>query len=110
MAIKDVLPRSGAMQIEQEVTITGNFRDDIGYTVYFGPKRASRVSVRDPQTLKAICPAADAPGKVDILVMADNGITYRIHEAYQYEQAGGNVMQNVGEGPGRREGGGNLAY
>lgn len=112
MAIKDVSPRAGATQVEQVVTITGHFRDDLGYTVFFGPRRASAVTVRDPSTLMAKCPTTDEAGAVDITIMADNGIAYRIHDGYTYQQAGGgNVMENVGEGPARREGaGGNLAY
>lgn len=110
MALKDLQPRSGAVQAEQAITITGNFRDDIGYTVYFGPNRASRTSVRDPETLVAVCPAGKQPGPVDIIIMADNGLTYRMAQAYTYEGGGGNVMEQMGEGPQRQTGGGNLAY
>lgn len=110
MSLKDMQPRSGAMQAEQSVTITGNFRTDLGYTVYFGTERSQRVSVRDEQTLVAIAPTADNPGTVDITIIADNGPAFKIVQAYTYEGAGGNVMEHVGSGPERRTGGGNLAY
>lgn len=109
MSLKDMQPRSGAMQAEQAVTITGNFRPDLGYTVYFGTERSQRVSVRDESTLVAIAPTADNPGTVDITIIADNGPAFKIVQGYTYEGAGGNVMEHVGSGPQRRSGG-NLAY
>ncbi len=110
MALQDLQPRSGAMQAEQTVTITGNFHTDLGYTVYFGTERSQRVSVRDSETLVAVSPTADNPGTVDVTIIADNGPGFKIVQAYTYEGAGGNVMEHVGAGPQRRQGGGNLAY
>ena len=93
------------------MTITGNFRTDLGYTVYFGTERSQRVSVRDESTLVAVCPTTETPGTVDVMIIADNGPAYKIAEAYTYQGAGGgNVMEHVGSGPQRTNGGGNLHY
>lgn len=110
MRLKDMQPRSGAMQAEQTITITGAFHPELGYTVYFGTERSQRVSVRDEETLVAVAPTADNAGTVDVTIIADNGPAFKIVQGYTYEGAGGNVMEHVGSGPERRTGGGNLAY
>jgi hypothetical protein len=111
MALTDLEPRAGAMQVEQSVTITGNFRTDLGYTVYFGTERAQRVSVRDESTLVAVSPTTETPGTVDVMIIADNGPAFKIFDAYTYQgSGGGNVMEHVGAGPRRTGGGGNLQY
>lgn len=111
MALTDLEPRTGSMQVEQPVTIKGNFRTDLGYTVYFGTQRAQRVAVSDESTLVAVAPNTETAGTVDVLIIADNGPAYRITQAYTYTGAsGGNVMEHVGAGPQRQGGGGNLQY
>ncbi len=97
-AILNVDPRAGATIGEQPVKILGtNFRTDIGYTVYFGTKRAGSVTILDPQTLLAVTPQVDEPGPVDITIRADNGPAWRISKAFRYENMGGSVVEGLGE-------------
>ena len=97
LAITNVDPRAGATAGEQSVKISGNnFRRDISYTVYFGNKRAARSTILDDHTLLVATPGADEAGPVDVIVAADNGPAFRIVDGFQYEEMGGNVMENVG--------------
>ena len=97
LAITNIDPRAGATAGEQTVKISGNhFRRDISYTVYFGNKRAQRSTIMDDHTLLVATPGADEAGAVDVIVAADNGPAYRIVDGIQYEEMGGNVMENVG--------------
>ena len=105
MAILDVNPRVGATQGDQPVHIIGkNFRPDIGYTVYFGTKKTTSVTIRDPEMLEVITPAGMPEGKVDITIRADNGNAFRIADVFTF--------QNLGNTPGgaKKEDKGNLAY
>jgi len=102
-AILNVDPRAGATLGDQPVKILGaNFRTDIGYTVYFGTKRAETVTIIDPQTLVAVTPQVDEAGAVDITIRADNGPAWRISKAFRYEDMSGSVVEGLGEqaGPG----------
>lgn len=102
-AILNVDPRAGATLGDQPIKILGqNFRSDIGYTVYFGSKRAENVTLVDPQTLLAVSPQVDDPGPVDITIRADNGPAWRISKAFRYEDMSGSVVEGIGEhtGPG----------
>lgn len=97
-AILNVDPRAGATLGEQPVKILGqNFRTDIGYTVYFGTKRAGSVTILNPETLLAMTPQVDNPGPVDITIRADNGPAWRISKAFRYENMGGNIVEGLGE-------------
>lgn len=97
LEILNIDPRAGATAGEQPIRITGtNFRRDIGYTVYFGTKASQRSTILDDNTLLVATPQADDPGPVDVIVVADNGPAFRIRQAFQYEEMGGNVMENVG--------------
>jgi len=85
MSITDVTPRFGALQGDMPVQIVGsNFRTDIGYTVYFGTKRAPSVAILNPTTLVARAPGATEEGPVDITIRADNGAAFRISQAFDY--------------------------
>lgn len=97
LQITNLDPRAGATAGEQAVKISGaNFRRDISYTVYFGTKRSERTTILDENTLLVATPGADDPGAVDVIVQADNGAAFRIAEGFQYEEMGGNIMENVG--------------
>ena len=97
LQITNIDPRAGATAGEQAVKISGNnFRRDITYTVYFGNKRSERSTIIDDHTLLVATPGADDPGPVDVIVSADNGPAFRIAQGFQYENMGGNVMENVG--------------
>jgi hypothetical protein len=94
----NVDPRAGATLGEQPVKLLGqNFRTDIGYTVYFGTKRAGSVTILNPETLLAMTPQVDDPGPVDITIRADNGPAWRITKAFRYENMGGSVVEGLGE-------------
>ena len=97
LEILNIDPRAGAMAGEQPVRISGNnFRRDIGYTVYFGTRASTRSTILDDHTLLVATPNADDSGPVDVIIAADNGPAYRIADGFQYEDMGGNMMQNVG--------------
>ena len=106
MAILDVQPRKGNTQGEQPVRIIGkNFRQDIGYTVYFGNKKAQALTLRDPETIEVTTPTAMPAGPVDIMIRADNGHAFKINQAFSFEQSG--PAPAPGSTPEEK---GNLAY
>jgi hypothetical protein len=106
MAILDVQPRKGHTQGDQPVRIIGkNFRQDIGYTVYFGTKKAQALALRDPETIEVTTPNSMTPGTVDIMVRADNGNAFKISQVFSFEQAG--PAPAPGSAPEQK---GNLAY
>ena len=113
MAILDVQPKVGHTAGEQPVRILGaNFRNDIGYTVYFGTKKTGSVTIRDPETLDVVTPPGMPVGKVDIMIRADDGSAFRIKEGFAFEDMGGSVIGGMGApgGPAKGEQKGNLAY
>jgi hypothetical protein len=112
MAILDVNPRVGATQGDQPVHIIGkHFRQDIGYTVYFGTKKTGSVTIRDPETIEVMTPNGMPEGKVDIMIRADDGNAFRITDAFTFQNMGGTnaVGGGVPGGP-AKEDKGNLAY
>jgi hypothetical protein len=112
MAILDINPRTGHTQGDQPVHIVGkNFRQDIGYTVYFGTKKTTSVTIRDPETIEVLTPTGMPEGKVDIMIRVDDGNAYRIPDAFSFKNMGGNVVQGMGATPGsKKDEKGNLAY
>ncbi|MBX3249764.1 MAG: IPT/TIG domain-containing protein [Myxococcales bacterium] len=109
MAILSVEPRQAASQ-GRPVKIGGrNFRTDIGYTVFFGTKKSDQVTIIDPETLLVVAPQSEQPGTVDITIRADNGDAFIIHDVFEYQAPAGGIVDRMGEGPERQEGGG-LAY
>lgn len=99
LKVTNIRPRAGATAGEQQVDIIGNnFRQDIGYTVYFGKKRSDRATFMDGNTLRVSTPSMEQPGPVDVIVVADDGPAYRIVNGFTFQEQGGNVMQQVGEG------------
>jgi hypothetical protein len=110
MSILNVDPRNGPTQGDQPVKILGeNFRTDIGYTVFFGNQRSPSVTIVDPQTMVATAPAYEEEGMVDITIRSDDGSAFRISEVFEYQEISGGVVERLGEGPEKQEGGG-LAY
>ncbi len=112
MTILDITPKVGHTQGEQPVRILGkNFRQDIGYTIYFGTKKTSSVTIRDPETMEVVTPAGMDKGEVDIMIRADDGNAFRIVQAFTFEDLGGNVVQGLGTSPASpKQDKGNLAY
>jgi hypothetical protein len=108
MAILDVMPRVGGAQGEQPVRIVGqNFRQDIGYTIYFGTKRTMSVTIRDPETMEVVTPQGNAEGKVDIMIRTDDGNAYRIADGFTFMASATDGAGSVGPA---KEQKGNLAY
>ena len=110
MEILNVDPRNGPTRGEQPVKILGeNFRTDIGYTVFFGNQKSPTVTIIDPQTMVATAPPYEQEGRVDITIRADDGQAFRISDVFDYQEISGGVVERLGEGPEKQEGGG-LAY
>ena len=98
MDLYNIEPRAGATSGEQPVRISGaNFRQDIGYAIYFGSERATSVTIMDTSTLLVTTPQHEA-GRVDVVVAADDGPAFRVHDAFEYTEQGGSVMQQMGSG------------
>jgi hypothetical protein len=103
LAVYDLEPRAGATAGEQPVRITGaNFRQDIGYAVYFGAIRAPQVVILDDTTLLVATPQHD-PGAFDVVIAADDGPAYRIVNGFQFTEQGGNVMEHIDSTSGQGE-------
>jgi hypothetical protein len=113
MAILDVDPKVGHTQGDQYVKIVGkNFRQDIGYTVYFGTKKSAQVTIVDPETLLATTPSGVKAGQVDIMIRADDGNAFRIPQGFKFEDMGGSPVDGLGAPGGvvGKKEKGNLAY
>lgn len=111
VAILDIDPKVGHTQGDQYVKILGkNFRQDIGYTVYFGTKKSSQVTIVDPETLLATTPSGTKVGTVDVLIRADDGNAFRIPQAFKFEDMGGSVVEGIGTGAVKKSDRGTLAY
>lgn len=103
LAVYDMNPRGGSIAGEQPVQILGTgFRNDVGYTVYFGSERATAAQVVDPHTLLVVTPAHDA-GRVSVVVAADDGPAFRIADGFEFADTSGNVYEHMGEGGGGEE-------
>jgi hypothetical protein len=103
MAIYDITPRTGVTAGEQRVQIAGaNFRQDIGYNVYFGAQRATSVTIMDTNTLFVVTPQHDV-GRVSVVVAAEDGPAFVIHDAFDFNDTGGTVGEHTGTGAGGTE-------
>ncbi len=92
-------PSVGPTTGEQPVKLIGSgFRTDIGYTVYFGPRKAPQVVVADSETMVAVTPPAAKAGKVDLVIIADDGPAWKVHQAYEYQEPTGNIVERIGSG------------
>jgi hypothetical protein len=97
MAVYDLNPRAGSIAGEQPITILGTgFRNDVGYTVYFGSERATAVTIMDGNTLLVVTPAHDA-GSVNVVVAADDGPAFRVLDGFSFSDTSGNVYEHMGE-------------
>ena len=109
MAILTVEPRNAGLGGEQPVKIGGqNFRTDIGYTVFFGTRRAPSVTIIDPETLLVTTPQVDDAETVDITIRADNGDAFRIASVFEFQDSGEGMVNQFGETSMTKRG--NLAY
>lgn len=111
VTILDIDPKVGATQGDQYVKILGkNFRQDIGYTVYFGTKKSAQVTIVDPETLLATTPTGAKAGAVDVMIRADDGNAFRIPQGFKFEEMGGSVVEGIGVGGVKKSERGTLAY
>jgi hypothetical protein len=111
VAILDIDPKVGHTQGDQYVKIVGkNFRQDIGYTVYFGTKKSAQVTIVDPETLLATTPSGAKVGPVDVMIRADDGNAFRISQGFKFEDMGGSVVEGLGTGAVKKQDKGNLKY
>lgn len=110
VAILDLDPKVGATQGDQPVKLVGqNFRQDIGYTVYFGTKKASSLTIFDTETLLVTTPSGVDPGTVDVMVRADDGNAWRLPKAFEFKEMGGSVVEGMGKAAEAKKKG-NLAF
>ena len=111
MAILDVDPKVGHTQGDQAVRILGaNFRQDIGYTIYFGTKKSQSVTILDPETILVTTPQRVQAGDVDIMIRADDGNAFKIPNGFKFEDMGGDVMGGVGGPAEHKKDKGNLQF
>jgi hypothetical protein len=111
VTILDIDPKVGHTQGDQYVKIVGqNFRQDIGYTVYFGTKKSAQVTIVDPETLLATTPSGSKVGQVDVMIRADDGNAFRIPGGFKFEDMGGSVVEGLGSGGVKKEEKGNLKF
>ncbi|MGD8860749.1 MAG: IPT/TIG domain-containing protein [Myxococcales bacterium] len=112
MRILDIDPKVGHTQGDQTVRILGqNFRQDIGYTIYFGNKKTQTVTIRNPETIEVTTPSRMPEGTVDIMIRSDDGSAFKIAQAFKFEDMGGSVVEGLGNtGEAKEEAKGNLAF
>lgn len=103
MDVYNLEPRHGQTAGEQAVRITGaNFRQDIGYAVYFGSERAGQVTIMDTNTLLVATPQHDL-GQVDVVVASEAGPAFRLHDAFNFDDTGGTTSDHGGSSQGGAE-------
>lgn len=103
MDIYNIAPRHGQTSGEQQIMITGaNFRQDIGYAVYFGSERATAVTIMDTSTLIVATPQHDL-GTVDVVVASEAGPAFRIHDAFSFDDTGGTTTDHAASSAGGAE-------
>lgn len=87
VAVYDIQPRQGGP--EQRIQITGaNFRQDVGYTVYFAGDKSPSVTIMDTTTLLVVTPHTEEQGSVDVVVAADDGPAFRVRDGFAFAAAG----------------------
>ena len=112
MTILDLDPKIGHTQGDQPVRFIGkNFRQDIGYSVYFGANKAASVTILNPELLLVTTPSRVEPGSVDVTIRADDGTAFRIPAGFEFKEMAGSVVGGLGEtGEVKKEEKGNLPY
>jgi hypothetical protein len=112
MAITDLNPKVGHLGGDQPIRILGNnFRQDIGYTVYFGTRKAGSVTILDPNTILVTTPSQTAAGPVDVTIRSDDGSAFRIPGGFRFEDMAGSVVGKLGDATEvKKAEKGNLAY
>ncbi len=97
MAVYDIQPRVGGTAGEQPIRIAGaNFRQDVGYAVYFGSFRATAVTILDTSTLLVVTPQHE-PGPVDVVVASEAGPAFRVQQAFTFNAETGRTTPQPGQ-------------
>lgn len=90
MKVHRLDPAFGGTKGDDDVRIVGQgFRTDIGYSVYFGPRKASSVIVEGDDTLVATTPSFDDPLTVDVRIVADDGKVFLMKNAFRFVDQSG---------------------
>lgn len=90
MKVHRLDPAFGGTKGDDDVRIVGQgFRTDIGYSVYFGPRKASSVIVEGDDTLVATTPSFDDPMTVDVRIVADDGRVFLMKHAFRFVDQSG---------------------
>ncbi len=113
MSITGMEPVVGHTQGDQPVRIFGsNFRQDIGYTVYFGAKKAGTVTILSEKIILATTPGRNEEGHVDVTIRADDGSAFRMPKGFEFkEMSSSDVVGGLGEAAAaKEEEKGNLPY
>lgn len=85
--VSSIEPQQGRMYGGDTVQIHGGtFPEPSGYRVYFGKLAAEKVIRVDEHTLQTKSPSQNAPGPVDITVVADHGPATKVPKAFTYTQ------------------------
>ncbi len=109
--VRRLTPPAGHVRGGQTVKVIGrNLRKELGYTVFFGPREADAVTIIDDKTLAVTTPRYMDPGPVDVLITSDGGTAFRIRNGFVFQDAGGNVMKQVGTPQRQDKPGSQLAY
>ena len=96
MSFQRVNPDFGGLQGGKTVRVVSeNLRLDIGYAVYFGELRSPQVSIESEKALLAVTPRRATPGRVDVMVRADNGAVFEIKNGFEYIDQAGRLLKDT---------------
>lgn len=96
--VERLRPTAGRLEGDVDVEIVGrNFRQDIGYTVYFGVRRAKQVIIRDETSIIATTPEHRTEEPVDVRIVADDGHSWLIRRGFRYVSESVNIIEQLGE-------------
>lgn len=96
--IVKVNPTIGTLAGGEPIDIIGSgFSADMGFSIYFGPKKVDNVVVKDSKTLRVMSPAADEPGKIDVMVTTDDGKEFVIKQAFNYSKDSAMDISDFGQ-------------
>lgn len=97
MKVQRLDPAFGGTKGDDDVRILGQgFRTDIGYSVYFGPRKASSVIVEGDDTLVATTPNFDDARTVDVRIVADDGRVFLMKNAFRFvDQEGWRPLETL---------------
>ncbi len=96
--VRKLSPPVGVIAGGEPIQILGSgFRTDMGITVYFGSNKVDSVSINGTDKLTVMSPSAQAGGKVDVLVITDNGQELRLKNAFNYVAKSNMDIRDLGK-------------